>query len=88
MIAIMNLVYIIGFTLHIFNFEGGSKSANGGSYLLIDLDPRGSIPLVSTSGYGLGIKIYGGANQAKSTGTPALDVTAYQIMTLAIYNFS
>jgi hypothetical protein len=50
-IAIMNLVYIIVFTLHIFNFWRGSKSANGGPYLLVDLDPRGSI---STSRFGPG----------------------------------
>jgi hypothetical protein len=68
LIAIMNLVYIIVFTLHIFNFEGGSKSANGGQYLLVDLDLRGSISTSrsiwtrgskSTSGYGPGVQIYG-----------------------------
>ena len=51
LIPIMNLVYIIVFTLHIFNFEGGSKSANGGPYILVGLDPRGSI---STSRFGPG----------------------------------
>jgi hypothetical protein len=51
LIAIMNLVYIIVFTSHIFNFWRGSKSANGGPYLLVDLDPRGSI---STSRFGPG----------------------------------
>jgi hypothetical protein len=67
LIPIMNLVYIIVFTLHIFNFEGGSKSANGGPYILVDLDPRGSISTSrwskSTSGYGPGVQIYGGPNQ-------------------------
>ena len=51
LIAIVNLVYIIVFTLHIFNFWRGSKSANGGPNLLVDLDPRGSI---STSRFGPG----------------------------------
>ena len=76
LIPIMNLVYIIVFTLHIFNFEGGSKFANGGPYILVDLDPRGSI---STSRFGpggpnllvdmdrgsksTGVQIYGGPNQ-------------------------
>jgi hypothetical protein len=41
LIAVMNLVYITVFTLHIFNFWRGSKSANVGPYLLVDLD-RGS----------------------------------------------
>ena len=48
-------------------FEGGSKSAKGGPYLLVDLDPRGSISTSrfgpgskSTSGYEPpGVQIYG-----------------------------
>ena len=60
LIAIMNLVYIIVFTLHIFNFWRGSKSANGGPYLLVDLDPRGPYPLVDLDP---GVQIYGGPNQ-------------------------
>jgi hypothetical protein len=50
LIAVMSLVYIVVFTLHtIFNFWKGSKSANVGPYLLVDMDPRGSI---STSRFG------------------------------------
>jgi hypothetical protein len=75
LIAIMNLVYIIVFTLHIFNFWRGSKSANGGPYLLVYLDPRGSI---STSRFGPGgpnllVDMDRGSKStgSKSTGTPS-----------------
>ena len=71
LIAIINLVYIIVFTLHILTFEGGSKSAIGGPYLQVDLDPGGPYILgdldrggsISNSGYGPGVQIYGGPNQ-------------------------
>jgi hypothetical protein len=74
LIAIMNLVYIIVFTFIYLTFEGGSKSANGGPYLLVDLDPRGSIftSRFGPAGPNLLVDMDRGPNLrgSKSTGTP------------------
>jgi hypothetical protein len=77
LIAIINLVYIIVFTLHILTFEGGSKSAIGGPYLQVDLDPGGPYLLgdldrgggpylivdMDRGSKSTGVQIYGGPNE-------------------------
>ena len=49
--AVINFVYFIVFTLHIFNFRRGVQIGQRGPYLLVGLDPQGS---KSTWRFGLG----------------------------------